>query len=326
MFSTTLRDRSPAGSPAQRPRLRAEEPAPGADLLRVQDLTVRYGGPDGATAVRDVSFDIGRGERIALVGESGSGKTTLAMAVAGFLPPEAHVTTTAMEFAGRSISDRRPGRLPRRTPGMAMVFQDAMTSLDPVWSVGSQLLAVLRADGRASRSDDDARARDWLRRVGLTDLDRVMRARPYELSGGMRQRVMMALALCGQPRLLIADEPTSALDASLARATMDLLLELTSTTQTSLLIVSHDIHLCLDYSDRTFVMYQGDLVEQAASADLASRARHPYTQGLLRCIPTLADVGRDYLPTLDAVMAESRLAVAAGGELDDGADLARGAA
>lgn len=320
MFSTTLRDRGPAGAPAPRTRARTAEagPQPGTDLLRVQDLTVTYGGPRGAVAVRDVSFAVARGERIALVGESGSGKTTLAMAVAGFLPPEAHVTATAMDFAGRSIRERRPGRLPQRTPGMAMVFQDAMTSLDPVWSVGSQLLAVLRGSGRTSRQEAVALARDWLRRVGLPDADRVMRARPYELSGGMRQRVMMALALCGQPDLLIADEPTSALDASLARATMDLLLELTSTTRTSLLVVSHDIHLCLDYADRTFVMYHGDLVEQAPSADLATHARHPYTRGLLQCVPTLADVDRDHLPTLDAVMAQ--------GPAVDTPDLTRGAA
>jgi ABC-type dipeptide/oligopeptide/nickel transport system ATPase component len=179
-----------------------------------------------------------------------------------------------------------------------MVFQDAMTSLDPVWRIGSQMRAVLHGNGRYSARQALDQARHWLSRVGLHDTERVMNARPYELSGGMRQRVMIALALCGDPKLIIADEPTSALDASVSRATMDLLLELVTDFGTSLLIVSHDIHLCMEYSDRTMVMYQGDIVEQGPSSELALSATHPYAVGLLACIPSFESRHLRRLPTL----------------------------
>jgi ABC-type glutathione transport system ATPase component len=277
---------------------------PTADaLLSVDGLTVRYGGPTGPAAVDDASFTIGRGERVALVGESGSGKSTLGMAVAGFLTaPGVDVTVRGISFDGAPVVRSSGSRLPARTPGISMVFQDAMTSLDPIWTIGSQMRAVLGAVERLPRREAVARAEEWLHRVGLTDTKRVMKARPYELSGGMRQRVMIALALCGTPRLVIADEPTSALDASLARSTMELLLELSRDLGTSLLIISHDIHLCTAYSDRMFVMYHGEIVEQLRSATALADARHPYSTGLLRCVPTLADARADRLPTLDEVM------------------------
>jgi oligopeptide/dipeptide ABC transporter ATP-binding protein len=178
-----------------------------------------------------------------------------------------------------------------------MVFQDAMTSLDPVWTIGSQLGAVLKAGGAKSRRDRAVEAERWLRRVGLNDTERVLKARPYELSGGMRQRVMLAIALCGKPSLLIADEPTSALDASLARDVMELLVELTTDLGTALLVVSHDIQLCSEYSDRTIVMYSGRVVEESNSSELMSAA-HPYTAGLLLSIPTLESASLDVLPTI----------------------------
>jgi ABC-type dipeptide/oligopeptide/nickel transport system ATPase component len=267
-------------------------------------------------AVLDASFRIAQGERVALVGESGSGKTTLGLAVAGFLTqPDVEVTSERLEFAGRPIVRNDRVRLPECTPGISMVFQDAMTSLDPVWTIGSQLRAVIRASGeKLSRREVQDRARYWLDRVGIQDLDRVLKNRPYELSGGMRQRAMMALALCGRPKLLIADEPTSALDASLSRNTMDLLLELTQDFGASLLIISHDILLCQEYADTTMVMYHGRIVETGASATLAATATHPYTIGLLSCIPTLESAFLDELPTLESfVAAESKLPIAAGG-------------
>jgi peptide/nickel transport system ATP-binding protein len=271
--------------------------------LSVEGLSVYYGsGSSRMCAVNDLSFQIDHGERVALVGESGSGKTTLGLAIAGFLTqPGVEVTYNRLEFAGMSITRASKGRLPVRTPGIAMVFQDAMTSLDPLWTIGSQLRAVIRATEGLSRRDAHQRSRYWLDRVGIPDVDRVMKNRPYELSGGLRQRAMVALALCGQPKLLIADEPTSALDASLSRNTMDLLRELTQDTGAALLIISHDILLCREYSDTTMVMYRGSVVETEASATLDVAARHPYTIGLLRCIPTLDSASLDMLPTLESV-------------------------
>ncbi|MEV8547998.1 ABC transporter ATP-binding protein [Streptomyces sp. NPDC051572] len=276
-------------------------------LLTVTDLTVRYGasGARPVTALDGVSLTIARGERVALVGESGSGKTTMGLAVAGFLTgPDVEVSTGSLVFDGTALARTDRSRLPRRTPGMSMMFQDAMTSLDPVWTIGSQLRALLRAGAKLTRKEQNERAREWLTRVGLSDTDRVMKSRPYELSGGMRQRAMLALALAGSPKLLIADEPTSALDASLAREAMELLVELTDDFGASLLIVSHDIHLCQDYADRTMVMYGGRIVEHGASRTLAETATHPYTVGLLRCIPTLDSATLDELPTLARVAAE----------------------
>ncbi|MCF7549995.1 ABC transporter ATP-binding protein [Pseudonocardia sp. WMMC193] len=283
----------------------AEDSAPAAPegaLLEIDDLTVSYGsGASAVVAVNAVSARVARGERIAVVGESGSGKTTLALAIAGFLDPAVTVSGS-VRFDGRDLGraggGRRP-RLPPRTPGVSMMFQDAMTSLDPVWSVGSQLADVLRTNTGCSRREARVAAGDWVTRVGLRDTARVLAARPYELSGGMRQRVMLALALAGRPRLVIADEPTSALDASTARAAMDLLTELTMELGTAVIMVSHDIHLCAEYSDRTLVMYRGDLVGDGPSDRLDRPDAHPYVRGLLRCVPTLGDVEADLLPTLE---------------------------
>jgi ABC-type dipeptide/oligopeptide/nickel transport system ATPase component len=273
---------------------------------------VHYGA--NTAAVEDVSLRIMRGERVALVGESGSGKTTLGLAIAGFLTqPGVSVSAKTLEFEGQAIPTGSTSRLPTRVPAIAMVFQDAMTSLDPVWTIGSQLRAVIRANEKVSRKETEDRARHWLERVGLPDTKRILKNRSYELSGGMRQRIMIALALCGQPKLLIADEPTSALDASLSRKTMDLLLQLTQDFDTSLLIVSHDIRLCQEYSDTTMVMYRGHLVEAGPSATLDSNAQHPYTIGLLSCIPTLDRAFDDELPTLETVVATGPQVVRIGG-------------
>lgn len=269
-------------------------------LLEVSGLTVRYETSRGTTtAVDDVSLRVAPGERVALVGESGSGKTGTCMAVAGFLThPDARVRADSIVFDGDDVTERRSGRLPRRTPGLAMVFQDASTSLDPVWTIGSQLVDVVRTTQKVGRREAQGIAGDWLTKVGLTDTRRVLRSRPYELSGGMRQRAMIALALAGTPRLLIADEPTSALDASLARDVMELLVTLAADLGTGILLVSHDIHLCQTYTDRMLVMYGGRIVEEGPSATLERDATHPYTRALLDSVPTLTSSALDKLPTI----------------------------
>jgi len=272
--------------------------------LRVRGLTVAYErGGTLSTAVDSASFDLTPGERLAVVGESGSGKSTLISAVAGFLTAtNAHVDYEAVNFEGQPLDRRTVHRLPRRTPGISMVFQDAMTSLDPVWTVENQIRSVLRRSlPGLSRTGLRECAEHWLSRVGLTDSARVLAARPHEMSGGMRQRVMLAIALCGGPRLLVADEPTSALDASLSRDVMDLMAELTTEVGASLVIVTHDITLCLDYAHRLLVMKDGRIVDDVAADRIDTDARHPYTLGLLRCVPTLDSVDLEELPTLDTV-------------------------
>ncbi|GAA2234680.1 ABC transporter ATP-binding protein [Herbiconiux moechotypicola] len=269
-------------------------------VLAVDALSVTYGSGESAhRAVDSATFRIAHGERVALVGESGSGKTTLALAIAGFLLGDAvTIDYAGLELGGEPLRRGSVKGLPQKTPGITMVFQDAMTSLDPVWTIGSQLAAVLRGAEGLRRSQVRERSEHWLRMVGLHDTERVLGARPYELSGGMRQRAMLAIALCSRPRLLIADEPTSALDASLAREIMDLMVDLTEDFGTSVLVVSHDIHLCQEYADRILVMLGGVIVDDVPAAEAAARATHPYTKGLIECVPTLESAGLDELPTL----------------------------
>lgn len=269
-------------------------------LLDVTSLTVVYPTPRGPfTAVEDFSLVMSPGERVAIVGESGSGKTNSAMAIAGFLDPTAQVSVERMMFGDTNLGSRTRSVLPVRIPGIAVVFQDAMTSLDPVWKIGSQMRSVIRNNTKLSRKAADAEAVQWLQKVGLNDTERVMRSRPYELSGGMRQRVMIALALCAKPSLLIADEPTSALDASLSRELMQLMVSLAEEFGTAMLVISHDIALCSEFTDRTIVMKAGRVVEELPSATIADAARDPYTQGLLACIPTLDSALLDRLPTMN---------------------------
>ncbi|SMH49506.1 peptide/nickel transport system ATP-binding protein [Rathayibacter oskolensis] len=269
-------------------------------LLTIQDAEVSYGsGPTRHVAVHDAAFSLERGEHVAIVGESGSGKTTLALAVAGLLTdPSVERRFGTFRFDGQDVVRGALRTVPHRTPGMSMVFQDAMTSLDPVATIGSQFTDVLRGVGSLGRRAAKQRATEWLQRVGLSDTERILKLRPYELSGGMRQRVMIALAICSEPKLLIADEPTSALDASVSRDVMDLLADMTQRTGASLLIVSHDIELCRMYVDRVIVMYHGRIVDICRADRIEEDATHPYTRALTACVPTLKTARMHRLPTL----------------------------
>ncbi len=290
----TAQDDRPAG---QRPPASAA-PATGEDtLVDIRGLVVTYRSGSGVPAVGGISLRMGRGERVALVGESGSGKTTIGLAIAGFLSAaDAEVTADYARVVGSDRIELSEG-LPRKVDGVTMMFQDAMTSLDPVWTVGSQLRAVIRSQQKVSRKQANELCVQWLNKVGLSDTRRVMKSRPYELSGGMRQRVMMAIALCSRPALLIADEPTSALDASFSREAMELIVELAADVGSAVLIVSHDLTLCAQYVDRLAVMYKGELVETIAT-DRLEDAVHPYTRALLACVPTLESADLLFLPTL----------------------------
>lgn len=274
------------------------ESAP-TQLVDVRNLSIRYEGTV-SPAVSGVSLTVAPGETVAIVGESGSGKSTLAWGIAGLITnPATSVEASALNFDGKPVLRNAGAVLPGHVPGISMMFQDASTSLDALWTVGDQLTAVLRDSFRLSKRAAYDQARDWIHRVGLTDDERVLKARPYELSGGMRQRVMLAIALASGPRLLIADEPTSALDASLSRLSMELLTELGRDLGTALLIVSHDIAMCTEFADRIVVMYKGEIVDGGASSTFAQTATHPYAKGLLACIPTFDHLDDDRLPTLD---------------------------
>ncbi|MCG7633533.1 MULTISPECIES: ATP-binding cassette domain-containing protein [Gordonia] len=272
-----------------------------APVLDVVDLTIRYGGVE---RVHPASFTVGTAERVAIVGESGSGKSSIANALGGFIPPGVgEVSATTLSLSGRALLDETPRRIPRRRQGISMIFQDAMSSLDPIWSVGSQLTAILPRSQYKSRSARAAVAAERLAQVGIVDPRRVLSALPGQLSGGMRQRVMMAIALASEPELLIADEPTSALDASLAVSVMELMTGLTLDSGASLVFITHDIALARRFADKVLVMRGGDIVEAIAARDL-DHATHPYTRGLLECMPTLSSAQLESLPTLETVMVE----------------------
>lgn len=283
----------------------------GHPLLDVSNLSVRYLEAP-RLSVNNISFTLGQGEQVAVVGESGSGKSTLSRAIAGFITETlGTVNFDRLSINGRDITQRSKSRLPYRVPGISMVFQDAMTSLDPVYKIEDQFLASLRGvERKATRKQLRKEIPGWLDAVGLRDTKRILEARPSQLSGGMRQRVMLALAMASRPQLLIADEPTSALDAELALEVMDLLATMTKESGVTLLIISHDIALCRHYCDRILVMLDGRLVDDCASDSILKPSRHPYTQALVRSVPDLSMFDWDVLPTIGARdLEEARAAV-----------------
>jgi oligopeptide transport system ATP-binding protein len=264
-------------------------------LLAVEDLCVYFRGEQGVVkAVDGVSFTLERGEVLGLVGESGSGKTVTNLALMGLLPrPPAYFPRGAVHFGGRELlqADARTLRA-LRGRRIAMIFQDPMTALNPYLTVDRQLTEVLELHERLSHKVARTRAIDMLQRVGIADAEARMRAYPHELSGGMRQRVMIAMALLCGPELLIADEPTTAVDVTVQAQVLELIRELQAGSAMSLILITHDLGVVAGMAHRIAVMYAGRIVEQASAEQLFADPRHPYTQGLLESIPRM-DTPRD---------------------------------
>lgn len=262
-------------------------------LLSVRDLAIEYrSGRGPVQAVRGVSFDVAQGETVAIIGESGSGKTTLAVGLVRLAPRNARVTRGEILFDGadgsRNVLDMDPDELRRfRWRDTAMVFQSALNSFNPVIDVWSQFLDTGRAHGLRDEKAVRRKADELLDLVHL-DPERVLRAYPHELSGGMKQRVLIALSLLLGPRLLILDEPTTALDILTQRAIIDLLRDLRTKLGFAMLFISHDLSLAAELADRVLTMYAGRIVEEASVGDLFYRPRHPYSVGLLRAVPRVS--------------------------------------
>ena len=267
-------------------------------LLSVKNLRVSFDTEAGLVeAVRGVSFDLGR-ERLGIVGESGSGKTMTGRAVLRLIRPPGRIEADSLLFDGQDLmtaSEREMRAL--RGPRIAMVMQDPKYSLNPVMKVGAQLVEGLRQRDRMSKMDAHDKAIAALEAVQIRDPERVMEAYPHELSGGMGQRVMIAMMLIPNPDLLIADEPTSALDVTVQAEVLAILDNLVKTRGMGLIFISHDLRLVARFCDRVLVMYKGRVVEELAAKDLM-QAKHPYTQGLLNCLPRVGGP-RQPLPGLD---------------------------
>jgi oligopeptide transport system ATP-binding protein len=256
-------------------------------LLSVRDLVVRFHTQDATVyAVNGVSFEMEAGETLGLVGESGCGKSVTSLAITRLLPtPAGRIEGGSIELEGRSLLGLSEAEMNRvRGTEIAMVFQDPLTSLNPVLTIGSQITEGILAHQGLTKPEARARAIDLLGMVGIADGAKRLGAYPHQLSGGMRQRVMIAIALSLQPKLLIADEPTTALDVTIQAQVIDLIKDLTQKTGTAALLITHDLGVVADMTQRTCVMYAGYLVETASTADLFARPRHPYTIGLLNSV------------------------------------------
>lgn len=265
-------------------------------LLEVDDLRVTFNGPAGPVqAVRGVSFRLGR-ERLAVVGESGSGKSVSFRALLGLLPSRCEVSGQA-HFAGAPLLGLNEKQLVAlRGRRIGMIIQDPRQGLNPQRSVGAQLQEMLRWHWPLSRQLARSRALELLADVDIREPQRVMALYPHQLSGGMGQRVMIAMVLAGEPDLLIADEATSALDSVVRRTILDLIDRQVRQRNMGLVLISHDLDLVAGFADRVLVMYAGKVVEELAGGAI-HEARHPYSRGLLACRPGLGSIGHD-LPTL----------------------------
>jgi len=267
-------------------------------LLDVQDLHVTFATPKGpVNAVRGVSFALGRGERVGVVGESGSGKSQTGRAIVGVTDRRATVTARRLAFDGTDLmtADKRTRRR-LRGARISMILQDPKYSLNPVMPVGRQIAEAVRIHQAASQKEAERRARAMLENVHIRDYDRVARAYPHELSGGMGQRVMIAMMMAPEPDLVIADEPTSALDVTVSLQVLAVLDDLIKRRNTGLMFISHDLNLVASYCDRVVIMYAGRVVETIEARAL-EQATHPYTRGLLDCLPRV-DTKRETLSTL----------------------------
>ena len=271
-----------------------------SELLRLDDLAVSFATPRGnLKAVRSATLTLNKGESLGVVGESGSGKTVLSRATMGLLPGTATRTGT-ITYQGRDISN-----LPRDEvrelwgTGMAMIFQDPMTALNPVRRIGNQLTESLTVRLKMDKKAARERAIELLKRVRIPDPEGMLKKFPYQLSGGMRQRIMIAIAVSCNPELLFADEPTTALDVTVQAQVLELLDELRSEFNTAMILVTHDLGVVAGHTDKIAVMYAGDVVEYAPTKSLFANMKMPYTEALLKSIPRLETPTGTRLPVIE---------------------------
>ncbi len=262
------------------------------NILSINDLSVQFHTPEGiARALDGISFDMAAGETLGLVGESGCGKSVTALSILSLIPsPPGQIESGRIQFENQDLLGLETDKLRRiRGRDISMIFQEPMTSLNPVLPIGRQVAEPLIVHKGLSKSDALGEAAAWLEHVKIPAARRRLGDYPHQLSGGMRQRVMIAMAMICQPRLLIADEPTTALDVTIQAQILALMLELKKELNTSLLLITHDLGVVAQIASRVLVMYAGQIVEEGRMTDIFDKPFHPYTQGLLKSMPRLGD-------------------------------------
>ncbi len=271
-------------------------------VLEVNDLRTYFFTPEGVVkAVDGVSYDVKEGETMALVGESGCGKTVSALSIMRLIPiPPGKIVSGQISFNGKDLSALDDEEIRKiRGKEIAMVFQEPMTSLNPVLTIGRQLTETLEVHLNMNREDGARRAAEVLKLVGIPDPERRLTQYPHQFSGGMRQRVMIAMALTCDPKLILADEPTTALDVTIQAQILELLKELSRRLGVAMIIITHNLGVVARYADRVNVMYAGKVIESGASIEIYHRPQHPYTLGLLHSVPRLDKPRKEKLDPIE---------------------------
>ena len=272
-------------------------------LLDVKELSVHFGDEKAPfKAVDRISYQVNQGEVLGIVGESGSGKSVSSLAVMGLIDFPGRVSAQGLAFEGKDLLSLAPKEKQELIGAdIAMIFQDPMTSLNPAYTVGFQIMEAIKSHQGGSKKERRERTLELLRLVGIPDPESRIDVYPHQLSGGMSQRVMIAMAIACKPRLLIADEPTTALDVTIQAQIVDLLLELQQKECMSLILITHDLALVAEAAHRIIVMYAGQVVEEGRAEDIFREPKHPYTQALLRSLPEFAE-GKSRLQSLPGVV------------------------
>ena len=272
-------------------------------LLDVKELSVHFGDKNTPfKAVDRISYQVAQGEVLGIVGESGSGKSVSSLAIMGLIDHPGRVSAESLQFENTNLLTLE-SKAKRQLIGadVAMIFQDPMTSLNPAYTVGFQIMEALKTHEGGTKKERKDRTLELLRLVGIPDPESRIDVYPHQLSGGMSQRVMIAMAIACRPKLLIADEPTTALDVTIQAQIMELLLELQKKECMSLILITHDLALVAEAADRIIVMYAGQIVEEGSAKDIFREPKHPYTQALLRSLPEFAE-GKSRLESLQGVV------------------------
>ena len=272
-------------------------------LLDVKELSVHFGDKNTPfKAVDRISYQVAQGEVLGIVGESGSGKSVSSLAIMGLIDHPGRVSAESLQFENTDLLTLE-SKAKRQLIGadVAMIFQDPMTSLNPAYTVGFQIMEALKTHEGGTKKARKERTLELLRLVGIPDPESRIDVYPHQLSGGMSQRVMIAMAIACRPKLLIADEPTTALDVTIQAQIMELLLELQKKECMSLILITHDLALVAEAADRIIVMYAGQIVEEGTAKDIFREPKHPYTQALLRSLPEFAE-GKSRLESLQGVV------------------------